>query len=315
MLRQLVVWVGLAVGVLVWGIGWAQERYPSKAINFIIPFDPGGSADIEARVFANVLERVLGQPVVPVNRPGGGGSVAYAFLRTAPKDGYTVGWASSSILTNYRLGTMPFSYKEFDPVALVSVQAMAWVVRADSPWRTFRELQAYAKANPGKVRVATAGPGSGTDMVALAIAKAAGIEVVRVPLGSGARVPALLRGDVEVASVPVPEAIQQIRGGQLRALVVTSEERDPALPQTPTLKELGFPVTMELFRGIVVPKGVAAERIQILAEAIRKAVQSQEWREFGEKNFFVPRFLGPEAFAKYLEEQDAAIRAEVEGGR
>lgn len=315
MLRQLVVWVGLAVGVLVWGIGWAQERYPSKAINFIIPFDPGGSADIEARVFANVLERVLGQPVVPVNRPGGGGSVAYAFLRTAPKDGYTVGWASSSILTNYRLGTMPFSYKEFDPVALVSVQAMAWVVRADSPWRTFRELQAYAKANPGKVRVATAGPGSGTDIVALAIAKAAGIEVVRVPLGSGARVPALLRGDVEVASVPVPEAIQQIRGGQLRALVVTSEERDPALPQTPTLKELGFPVTMELFRGIVVPKGVAAERIQILAEAIRKAVQRQEWREFGEKNSFVPRFLGPGAFAKYLEEQDAAIREVVESER
>lgn len=304
----------LGVGIaLLWA--WAQERFPSRPVNLVIPFEAGGSADIEARVFARLLEAKIGQPVVPVNRPGGGGAVGYAFLRTSPADGYTVAWASPALLTNYRMGTMPFSHRELTPIAMVSVQAMAWVIRTDAPWRTLEDLARFAQSNPGRVRVATAGVGSGTDMAAIAVANALRIQIVRVPLGSGARVPALLRGDVEVASLPIPEAIEHVKAGQLRVLVVTTRERDPAVPEAPTLRDLGFNLSLELFRGLVGPRGISAERIQILAEAVRRAAGDPEWRHFGERNSFIPRYMGPQAFAAYLDQQDFVIRSALGAGR
>lgn len=137
-------------------LGMGPRTLSLKASEPCYSLRSGGSADIEARVFARLLEAKIGQPVVPVNRPGGG-AVGYAFLRTSPADGYTVAWASPALLTNYRMGTMPFSHRELTPIAMVSVQAMAWVIRTDAPWRTLEDLARFAQSNPGRVRVATAG--------------------------------------------------------------------------------------------------------------------------------------------------------------
>ncbi|MEM4846671.1 MAG: tripartite tricarboxylate transporter substrate binding protein [Thermosphaera sp.] len=278
-------------------------QYPTRAVEFMIPWEAGGSADVEGRVIANEAEQFLGQPLVPVNRPGAGSGVGFAHLREQPADGYTIGWTSTGLLTTTILGNVPFDYTAFDHVARVSIQSMPWAVRADSPWETFEDLVAFAQENPGAVLVGNAGVGSGTHVAAAAIADAARIEVVHVPLGSGERIPALLRGEVQVVSVPLPEVMSQVRAGELRLLVTPSAERDPLIPDVPTMLELGYELSFELHRGISVPLGTPREVIETLAEAFRQAAESEAFRELGEQQGFSVSYLGPEEYTNYLAEQ------------
>lgn len=297
---SLTVLLSLFLGVV------AYAQFPTRPIEFMIPWEAGGSADIEGRVIAHEAEKVLGQPLVPTNRPGAGSGIGFAYLKGRPADGYTIGWTSTGLLTTTNLRNVPFDYTAFDHVARVSVQSMPWAVRADSPWGTFEDLVVHARQNPGLL-VGNAGIGSGTHISAVAIANAAGIEVMHVPLGSGERVPGLLRGEMQVISVPLPEVISQVRAGAIRLLVVPSAERDPLIPDVPTMMELGYPFSFELHRGISVPKGTPQEIIETLVEAFRAAAESDAFRELSERQGFSINFLGPEEYNNYLAEQDALI--------
>ncbi len=208
-------------------------EYPIKPIQLIIPFKAGGSADVEGRIIAEAAERILGQPVVAVNKPGAGGGIAYTFVKNAKADGYTVAWNSTSILTSTNLGTAPFPYTALDHVARVSVQSMPIAVKAESPWKTFPEFVEYAKKNPGKVRIGTAGTGSATHIASVAVAHAVGMKFIHVPLGSGRRIPALLRGEVEAVCVPLPEAAKHVQAGTVRLLAVPSETAILSRPTSP----------------------------------------------------------------------------------
>jgi len=281
--------------------------FPSKPIELMIPWSAGGSADIEGRIIAKAAEKILGVAMVPVNKPGAGGALGYAYVKNAAPDGYTVAWNSLSLLTSTNIGNVDFRWDALDPVCRVSIQAMPFAVRKDAPWKTFQEFQAYAKANPGKVKIGNAGHGSGTHLNAVAMAELAGIKVVHVPLGSGKRIPSLLRGEVEMISVPTPEIAAQARAGEVRILAISSEEPDPTFPGIPTMKQLGVPMAMELFRGFSVPKGTPQPVIQKLADSFIKAAGDETFKKAGETGGYLVSTQGTAAFRKYLADQDPFV--------
>lgn len=303
-------WVLVLLGALILLAAPAlapAATFPSKPIELIIPFGAGGSADIEGRIIAKAAEQILGQPVVPINKPGAGGALAYTYVKDAASDGYTVAWNSTSLLTTTNLGNVKFRWDALDPVCRVSIQSMPLAVRKDAPWKTFQGFVDYAKANPGKVKIGNAGHGSGTHLAAVAMAEMAGIEVIHVPLGSGKRVASLLRGEVEMISVPTPEVASQVKAGELRILAIPSEAPDPTFPGVPTLRQAGIPMSMELFRGLSVPKATPAAVIDKLASAFERAAHSKSFEDAGKKEGFVVSTEGPAQFRKYLADQDVFV--------
>lgn len=285
----------------------AAARYPTKPIEMTVLFAPGSSADLVARQLASGLEKILGQPVVVVNRTGAGGAVGYNYVKARPADGYSILWASNSISTAYYAGNMKLTYRDFDPVAQVSIETGTVAVAANAPWKTLPEFVRYAKQNPGKVRVGNSGIGSYTHLTAAALAKVAGIEVIHVPFGQGLAVASLLGGKIE-ASVQLPaEIMSQYQAGQVRILAVTDSERDESLPDVPTAREQGVDLVMNLWRGVVVPSGTPKEAIQVLESAIQKVVASDEFKEAGKKLSFRPAFLNAHDFGQLIADDDTRI--------
>ena len=171
-----VLWAGAAF------VAPASAEFPEKAIQFIIPFGAGGGADIEGRLLAKGMAKVLGQPVIPVNKPGAGGSVTYTFVKNAKPDGYTVAWNSTSILTTTNIGNVKFDYNALDHVGQVEYQPMPLVVSAKSKYKTLKDFMAACKAAPGKLKMAFAGFGSGTHLFGLAMMNEAGCKPALLPV-------------------------------------------------------------------------------------------------------------------------------------
>ena len=292
--------------VLTAGLALSAD-YPTKPISFLIPFGAGGSADLMGRALANGTEGHIGQPIVPINRPGAGGGIMYTALKGSPADGYTVGWNSTSILTSTNIGNVPFKYNAFDNLCRIGFTAMPIVVLSDSPWKTFKEFVAYAKKNPGKIKIGNAGTGSATHLTAVLMEKATGVKVIHVPLGAKRRIPSLLGGEVEAICVPLPEAAPQVMAGKVRILAMSTEKRDPGYNDIPTMKELGYPVVMELFRGLSVPKGTPAAVIQKLESAFEKGAADPGFVKIATKKGFNISFMGKAEFDKYLKVQNENV--------
>jgi len=284
-------------------LAWGAD-YPTKPINFLIPFGAGGSADLMGRALGNGAAKILGQPVVPINKPGAGGGLMYAALKQAAPDGYTLGWNSTSILTTTNMGNVPFKYDAFDNICNIGFTAMPIAVRADAPWKTFQEFADYGKKNPGKVKIGNAGTGSGTHLTAVLMATVVGMQAIHVPLGAERRISSLLGKEVEAVCVPLPEIAPQVQAGQARILAMSTEQRDPAFKDIPTMKELGYPAVMELFRGISAPKGTPADIVKKLETAFQKGAQDPEFIELSKKNGFNIDFKGKAEFEKYLKVQN-----------
>ena len=299
--------------VLSVSFAWGAE-YPSKPINFLIPFGAGGSADLMGRALANGAGKILGQPVVPINKPGAGGGIMYTALKGAAPDGYTLGWNSTSILTTTNIGNVPFKYDAFDNICNIGYTAMPIAVRADAPWKTFQEFVDYGKKNPGKIKIGNAGTGSGTHLTAVLMAKIVGMEAIHVPLGAERRISSLLGKEVEAICVPLPEVAPQVQAGQARILCMSTEERDPGFKDIPTMKELGYPAVMELFRGISAPKGTPAAVVSKLEEAFKKGAETPEFIEISKKNGFNINFMSKAEFEKYLVVQDKNVAEAIKVG-
>src|SRR3982750_2678001 len=228
------------------GAAVAQDAFPSKPITMIVPFPPGGVADIVGRPLASVMQKSLKQPVVVVNRTGAGGAVGMAAVAKSAPDGYTIlmGLSSISIFpVSDRINGKPPSYelKDFAPIALVTADPTVLVVRADSRYHTVKDFVDAAKAQPGKINYSSSGV-YGTLHVAMEIfANAAGIKLFHVPYGGGGpAITALLGGQVEASAQGPAAAIGQIKGGKMRALAGWGTERLKLLPDLPTFKELGY---------------------------------------------------------------------------
>src|SRR6266545_4546486 len=231
-----------------------QAAYPAgKAVEMTVMFGAGSAADVTARYLADGMARRLNVPVPVVNRTGGGGAIGYSHVKKQKPDGYSIIWNSNSISTTYHSGTLPFDFKAFEAVARVSVETPAIAVRADAPWKTLKDLIDYAQANPGKVRIGNSGTGSHTHFSASALFATGGAKIVDVPFGEGQAVVNLLGSRIE-AVVQLPAAlVSHVKSGDLKVLAVLGSKRDPVFPEVPTANELGYPVTLDMWRGIAAP--------------------------------------------------------------
>jgi tripartite-type tricarboxylate transporter receptor subunit TctC len=286
---------------------FAQQFPGGRPIEMTVMFGAGSAADVTARHLADGMAKALGAPVPVVNRTGGGGALGYTYVQQQRPDGHSVVWNSNSISTNYHSGILPFDYQAFEPVARVSVEIPALAVRADAPWKTLQELIDYAKANPGKVRIGNSGTGSHTHFASSALFVTADAKVIEVPFGEGQAVINLLGSRIE-GVVQLPAAlVPQVKSGDVRVLAVLGLKRDPIFPDVPTAKELGYPVALDMWRGIAVPKGTPRAVVVKLQDAIKRTVDSPEFIEAGKNLGFVPAYLPADDFGKLIANDDAKL--------
>jgi tripartite-type tricarboxylate transporter receptor subunit TctC len=289
--------------------GFAQSYPAGKPIEMTTLFGAGSASTTTARKLAEGMSKVLGVPVPIVDRTGAGGALGYTHISQQKPDGYSIVWSSSSISTTFHSGKLPFDYKNLEHIARVTVENPVLAVKADAPWKTLKDLLAHAKANPEKVRVGHSGKGSHTHLVSVALFSKVGATITDVPFGKGQAVTNLL-GDRIEAAIQFPQAfVGQVKAGKLRVLAVLGGIPDPAFPGVKTAKEQGIDVEMELWRGIAAPKGTPKEVVAKLADAIKKTVESPEFKDAGEKIGFTPAFQGPEAFTKMVAADDANTAA------
>lgn len=299
-------------------LGIAQDAYPSKPITMIVPFPPGGVADIVGRPLAASMEKTLRQPVVVTNRTGAGGAVGMAAVAKSAPDGYTILMGLSSIsvfpVADRVAGKQPaYEMSDFAPIALVTADPTVLVVRADGPYKTLKDFVAAAKANPGKINYSSAGVYSTLHVAMEIFAGAAGIELFHVPYqGGGPAVTALLGGQVEALASGPAAAIGQIRGGKMRALASWSTERLKLLPDIPTFKELGYDAEFYIWSGVFAPARTPAPVLGRLREAVRAAANSAEFRNAMEKVSTPVSYLDAPEFKKYWDADAARLRVVVE---
>ena len=300
-------WLIFALAAVVAGASAApaSAAYPTKPVEMTITFKAGGAADISGRTAAKAAERVFGQPIVAVNRPGAGGTIGFAYVKTAPATGYKIGWLSASILTGTTMGRLPYDYRAWDYVSRVVFEATAVVVRGDSPYKTLPDLVKAAKSKT--LKIGSAGSGSFTRLTASALAKKAGFRFRHVPLGKR-RVPSLLGGEVDAISVHPPEVLALHKAGKVRMLAVSFPKRHPAYPKVPLFSEHGWDVGFYQFRGIHVPKGTPAEAVQKLHKAFEAASRDPKVLAAAEKRGFLVSYMGPDKFPAFVARQNALIK-------
>lgn len=261
------------------GLAHAQDAYPTKPVTMVVPFPPGGVADVVGRPVAEAMARHLNQPVVVVNRAGAGGGIGMAQVAKAAPDGYNVLMSLSSIVVlpeaDRILGRAPmFELSQLVPIARMTADPTVLVVRADSPWKTYAEFIAHAKAHPGRVTFGSSG-NYGTMHVPMEQLKAAtGSYMLHVPYtGAGPAILGMLSGQVDALATGPASAVGQIKAGKLRALAHWGEGRLTLLPEVPSFKELGVPINYSQWAGIFVPAGTPPAVVNKLREAARMASQ------------------------------------------
>jgi tripartite-type tricarboxylate transporter receptor subunit TctC len=298
--------------------GIAQDSYPSRPITMIVPFPPGGVADIVGRPLAATMEKTLKQPIIVVNRTGAGGALGIREAARAAPDGYTLLMSLSSIsifpVAERVNGKTPsYEMKDFAPIALVTADPTVLVVRADSPYKTVKDFVDAAKANPGKINYSSSGV-YGTLHVAMEIfANAAGIKLFHVPYGGGGpAVTALLGGQVEALASGPAAAVGQIKGGKMRALASWSDKRLDMLPEIPTFKELGYDAEFYIWSGVFAPAATPSSVLVKLRQAVREAANSPQFRGAMEKVSTPVSYLDAPEFAKYWERDARRLAVAVE---
>jgi len=303
--------VALVLALLLAGAAPAVA-FPDKPLELTVLFGAGSAADLLARKLAELVAKDLGQPVAVVNRTGAGGALGYTHVRGQSPDGYALVWNSNSVSTAYHAGNMKFDYTAFAGVAALTSEPVSLAVKADAPWKDIGELIAYAKANPGQVRLGNSGRGSFTHLMAVAFENRTGTKLTHVPFGRELAVTTVL-GDKIEASVQLPaEIMAQVTGRQVRVLAISGERRLPSLPDVPTLKESGVDLTMSLWRGVAVPKGTPEPVVARLERAFIQAAQSAEFRDFATRMGAVVEVRGAKDFDAFLARDDRDIATLME---
>jgi tripartite-type tricarboxylate transporter receptor subunit TctC len=296
----------------------AQEVFPTRPIQMIVPFPPGGVADITGRPVAHVMGRLLKQSVVVVNKGGAGGAVGAAQAAHAQPDGYTILMALSSISVlpvADRLQGRPPAYEldQLAPIALISADPTVLVVRADGPYRTLKDLVDAAKAKPATINYGSSGV-YGTLHVAMEIfAEAAGIKLFHIPYqGGGPAVAALLGGQIDALASGPAAAIGQIKGGKMRALAVWGDKRLASMPDVPSMKELGYDATFYIWSGLFAPAATPPAVMSVLRDAVRRTVEDAEFKDAMAKVETPIAYLDAPEFKIFLDRDAARLRLAVE---
>lgn len=258
----------------------AAAQYPNKGIELVVPYAAGGGTDLVARVFADQAKKHLPKPVGVVNKTGGAGSIGLADIATGRPDGYKIGMGTVELTMLPHMGLAAFTADDFAPICRLNAEPSAITVKADAPWQTVEEFLAYAKANPGKVRIGNSGTGAIWHIAAAALESRLGTTFNHIPYdGANPAVTALLGGHIEAVTVSPPEVVSHVKGGTLRILAVMGEERANGFDDVPTLKEKGVDLQVATWRGIVVPKKTPANIVAVLGDVCAKTTAEPEFKE------------------------------------
>jgi len=298
--------LALTVGLLAVGLGAAVAAdFPNKPIQLIVPYGAGGSTDVMARAISQVAPKYFPQPLVVVNKPGGGGIPGRVDVVKAKADGYTilVGWGSGEDLTVPHQRPLPYEpFKALETLCRISVHTHALFVQANSPHKTLQDLIKYAKTKE-YVTSSVATKGSGGDVGLIVFGKLAGFKMQTVPGAGGAEaVTRLVGGHVDMGVVHPSEGLPHVKAGRVRGLAVMFETRDPAIPDVPTFRESGLDLaTAGSVKGLAVPAGTPKEAIQYLAAGFKKLTADPEFQKIMKEVGQPVLYMGPEEYKPWLQ--------------
>ncbi|HEU4366863.1 MAG TPA: tripartite tricarboxylate transporter substrate binding protein [Methylomirabilota bacterium] len=316
MTRALMIGATLAALVLGSTPATAQEAYPTRTITIVVAFPPGGLADLTARPVAAALERLLKQPVVVLNKPGAAGGVGNQFVANSKPDGYTLLMAlvSVSVLPEVdKLFARPTTYtrEQLIPIARVNAEPSIITVRAESPYKTLKDLVEEARRRPGEITFSSSGLYGASHVPFEMFLRAAGVRMRHLPTtGGGPMMNALLGGHAETTASTTVLVSPHVKAGKLRLLAHTGAGPLKAFPDVPSFKSLGYDVEYTAWAGLVAPRGTPAAVVKILRDAMRQAVKEPEVVNAHAKLDSPVAYLDGDDFAAFWE-KDARRLAEV----
>ena len=292
----------------------AQEPYPSKPITLVVPFPPGGQADLSARPLASAMSQLLKQPVVVLNRPGAAGAIGHRAVATAAPDGYTL------LVTLVSVQALPivdrlfgreqsYTMDQLAPLALLVADPPVLVVGADKPWQSVKDLVDDARKRPDDIVYSHSGLYGPSHLPMEMFLHAAGIKMRGLPaVGGGPTMALVLGGSAAMWASPPAMAVSQVAANKLRPLATFGAQRHPGFPQVPTLKELGYDVEYFVWSGAFAPRGIAEPVMKTLREAIRQSAASVEFKTAMANLKSPEAYLDAPEFADFLKRD--AVRLE-----
>jgi len=296
------------------GTAVAQEKYPSRPIELIVPFGPGGGADQLARLVSKLIEPLLGQSVPVLNVPGATGGTGMAKLLAAPADGHSMAIYIADSHALLAGKDARWKIEDIVPVAVMILGPSFIFVAESSPHKTWQDFETAARANPGKLKVATVGFGSVDDFSLSVIAKK-GINLIQVPFSKPSeRYVAILGGHADALYEQAGDVGSFLNNKQMRPLMIFGKERLPAFKDVPSSFELGYQVALPQFRAIVVRAGTPAERVKVVSDALAKVAATPEYKKFlqdqyGEEKSFIDASKSSQFLVDQLEDMKRAMAA------
>jgi len=304
-------WLAFVVAAIVAPLpALAQAQFPSRSVSLIIPAPPGGPTDSAGRVIATALAGVLGQPVVPENRPGAGAIVGTSLLAKATPDGYTVGaLANVGLTSQFGLGRdVPYKTDDFIPLGIIGFDVVLVSIRTDSHLKSLKELVDFARANPKKLSYGAVGIGSTSQMAMEAVKQALGIDMTFVPFnGAGPTLTALLGGHIDIGSAQLSSSLPFVTSGRLKPLIVTSSARTAALPDVPSVNELGSSGTPNFWVGLFLPAKTPPAVVEKLGQALAQVIKDPAVVTRLERAGLIVDFRPPEAARSLMLEEIKTI--------
>ena len=302
--RYALVFIAVLLTVAVSGAQADAEDYPARPVRIIVPFGPGGPADVVARQIGSILQENLGQPFVVENRTGAGGVIGTLEVAKAPADGYTLLMMSNTQSANESLAPQR-KYelmRDLTPIASLNTSDLVIVVHPAVPARTLQEFIALAKAEPGKLNYASSGQGTPYHMAGELFKATAGVNIVHVPYrNSGEARSGVIGGQVQMMIDAVPAMAPNVAENQVRALATTGKFRSSVLSNVPTVTEAGVSgYEATIWLGLMAPTGTPKPIIEKLNTAVNAAVRRPEVEKFWAEQGAVPMTMTPEAFDKFL---------------
>ncbi len=286
------------------------QGYPTKPITIIVPFPPGGTTDILARILAQYMSTELGQSVVIDNRGGAGGNIGTQAAARAPADGYTLlmGTVGTHAINASLYKKLPYDpIKDFVPLSRVAMVPNLLVANPSQPYKTVQELIAYARANPGKINYGSSGNGTSIHLSGELFKSMAKVEMTHIPYkGSAPAVSDLIGGQIAIMFDNMPSALPHVKAGKLRAIALTSARRSPELPDVPTVAEAGLPgYEATSWFGMFAPAGTPPAIVAKLNDTIVKALNDPEIRKKIVEQGGEPHPEKPEQFAAFIKAETA----------
>jgi len=292
----------------------ALAQYPNRPITLIVPWGAGGGTDATARILASIMEKELKQPINVVNRTGGSGVVGHSAIAEATPDGYTIGLITVEIGMMHWQGLTKLTGTSYTPLGLVNADPAGLQVRADSPYKTAKDLLDAIKANPGKFKASGTGQGGIWHLSIAGMLKSLNVDPTTVPWvpsnGAAPGLQDLVAGGVEVVPCSIPEARALIDAGKVKSLAIMDANPPTLYPNVPPLKKaLGTDWTMAAWRGMAAPKGIPKDVEAKLVDAVKKAYDSADYKKFMADRGFGVIYLPPAEFAKFMEKSSNDLGA------